>query len=521
MTIPVDSRPWRASCLVTGVRLVRVGGEPRPGRGGGEVVDVRIREGLVTQVRPALSPDRGEAVHDGGGRWLVPGLWDQHVHLQQVAMSAGRLDLAGTAGPQECLDRVAAHLATLPAAGPGAPLAAVQGWGHRSATWPRRPTVAELDAVTGVRPVVLISGDGHHGWLNSAALAWFGLPPRDGVLDEAEWFPVFHRLGDLPGAAAQAEAAYDGVLARLAARGLVGITDMELAANHTAWPARFAAGADTLRVRGATYADGLARVLELGLRTGDPLPGGGGMLTMGPLKIIADGSLNTRTAYCCEPYADDDGSAYPRGKQNVAPQELRELLARADAGDLTVAVHAIGDAAVSDALDAFETTGARGSIEHAQLMRRDDVARMGRLGVGASTQPAHLLDDRDVALRCWPDRMDRCYPHASMLAAGVDVRFGSDAPVAPADPWLAMAAAVHRSADDREPWASAEALTPAQALAASTDGQGTVAVGSRGDLALLDDDPLAVPAGSREAGAYLRGIRVAATLVAGRLVYAA
>lgn len=205
----------------------------------------------------------------------------------------------------------------------------------------------------------------------------------------------------------------------------------------------------------------------------------------------------------------------------MAPQELRELLARADAGDLTVAVHAIGDAAVSDALDAFETTGARGSIEHAQLMRRDDVARMGRLGVGASTQPAHLLDDRDVALRCWPDRMDRCYPHASMLAAGVDVRFGSDAPVAPADPWLAMAAAVHRSADDREPWASAEALTPAQALAASTDGQGTVAVGSRGDLALLDDDPLAVPAGSREAGAYLRGIRVAATLVAGRLVYAA
>jgi predicted amidohydrolase YtcJ len=209
---------------------------------------------------------------------------------------------------------------------------------------------------------------------------------------------------------------------------------------------------------------------------------------MGPLKIISDGSLNTRTAYCNEPYACRESLEFPRGKLNYSPEELTELVARAREGGLRAAVHAIGDAAVSIALDAFGASGAVGSIEHAQLVVPADVRRMGRLGIPASVQPAHLLDDRDLTHRCWPDRADRCFPFRAMAEAAVRLLMGSDAPVARLDPWLAMAAAVHRSGDEREPWNPAQSLTAQEALAASTDGQGTVGVGSRGDLVLLDDD---------------------------------
>jgi predicted amidohydrolase YtcJ len=121
----------------------------------------------------------------------------------------------------------------------------------------------------------------------------------------------------------------------------------------------------------------------------------------------------------------------------------------------------------------------------------------------------------------WPDRADRCFPLRSLLDVGVVLALGSDAPVAPLDPWLAMAAAVHRSGDEREPWNPDESLTAAQALAASTDGQPTVAVGSRGDLALLDHDPLAVHDGTAATAAHLLGVQVGATVLAGRVTHRA
>jgi len=493
--------------LVRGARLVPVGG-PAPEH----PVDLRIRGGVVTEVAPVLAPVTGEEVHEAGGRWALPGLWDAHVHLTQWGMSARRLDLSGATGPQDAVRRVRAHLDRV---GPGSSV--VQGWGHRSATWQRPPTVAELDAACGERPVVLVSGDGHHGWLSSAALRLLGLAPRAGVLEENDWFPVWSRLAELPGATETAEAGVADVVAAAAARGVVGIVDMELADNAAVWPARFAAGVRSLRVRGATYAAGLDDAVAAGLATGTPFEGGEGLATMGPLKIISDGSLNTRTAHCCDPYADADGLEHPRGVQNTSLDELVDLLSRASAARIEVAVHAIGDCAVRIALDAVERTGARGSIEHAQLVTEPDLSRMAALGVTASVQPAHLLDDRDVTERYWPDRAGRAYAFRSMRRAGVRLAFGSDAPVSPLDPWLALAAAVHRSADERAPWHPEQALTVAEALAASTDGQGTLAAGSRGDLVLLDADPLAGPAEDTGAlAAYLRAVPVAATFVAGR-----
>ncbi len=231
-------------------------------------------------------------------------------------------------------------------------------------------------------------------------------------------------------------------------------------------------------------------MIAAGLRTGDVLPGCDDRARMGPLKIISDGSLNTKTAWCCEPYAGPSPLGFPHGAPNQTPEELRELLGRATAHGLQVAVHAIGDRAVGEALDAMAQTGARGSIEHAQLVRHDDVRRMAELGVVASVQPAHLIDDRDVTDRLWPGQGERCFAFRWMLDAGVTLVLGSDAPVARLDPWLAVTAATHRSIDGREAWYADQAITLREALAASTDGWGTVAAGHPGDLVLVDEDPL-------------------------------
>jgi len=146
---------------------------------------------------------------------------------------------------------------------------------------------------------------------------------------------------------------------------------------------------------------------------------------------------------------------------------------------------------------------------------------MAELGVRASVQPAHLLDDRDLTEQVWPGRAERCFAFRWMLDDGVELALGSDAPVSPLDPWLAIAASVHRSADDRDPWHGEQALTPAEALAASVDGQPTVGVGSPGDLVLLDADPLAVGADSAVTGHALRTMSVALTAVGGRVVHGA
>lgn len=499
-----------ASFLLRGARIVPVrgsspSGSPTPAVG--VPLDVLVSDGRVVEVGERLPLPSGVEEHDADGRWLVPGLWDQHVHLGQWTMVSQRLDLTGTRSVEEVLDRLTGRLAESPE-GP------VVGWGHRSAGWSRQPTVHELDAVTGSRPVVLISGDGHNAWLNTAALRGLRLPDRDDVVAEAEWFHAYPRLSEVAGSDGTSPEAYLRTLREAATRGVTGLVDLEFDQSLDAWPEREAAGAELLRVRVGAYTDTLPEFLAAGLQTGDPLPGCGPLVTMGSLKIISDGSLNTHTAWCCTPYADSGGHGAP----NLPGAGLRVLLAHATRHGLDVAVHAIGDAAVREALGAYAETRARGTIEHAQLMTREDSRTMARLGVRASVQPAHLLDDRDLSESFWPGQTGRCFALRWLLDDGVDVVFGSDAPVSPLDPWDAMAAAVHRSADEREPWHPEQALTVDEALAASTNGLGTVSVGHPGDLVLLDADPL--PAGtSAEQAAALRSVHVAATFVDGRLAH--
>lgn len=505
--------------LIAGVRVVpAVAGAGVPsGR-----VDVLITDGRVEAVGPGL-PREGAEVHDGGGAWVVPGLWDQHVHMSQWAATSRRLDVSGTVGPEEVLARVAAHLTG--EGGPadaGAAATLVEGFGWRLGAWSSLPSTAALDAVVGDRPVVLVSGDCHGGWLSSAAYRALGVPVRPGHVEEDEWFALWARLGEIPQDERAVADALASAVSAASAKGVVGIVDLELADLRRGWPARVAAGVDGLRARVSVYRDRLEAALADGVRSGDVLDERG-LVTMGPFKIITDGSLGTRTAWCCEPYATGGDAPSSSGISNVPLDELTDLMRRAHGGGLGVAAHAIGDRALADVLSAFEASGAAGCVEHAQLARMEDLPRMARLGVAASVQPAHLLDDRDTTALVWPDRMERCFPLASMLAAGVELRLGSDAPVAPLDPWLAMAAAVHRSADDRGPWAPEQAISPADALRASTDGR-LVEAGAPGDLVLLAEDPFApVDLGdagaTAAAGARLREVRPLATVLGGRLTH--
>jgi predicted amidohydrolase YtcJ len=480
-----------SSVLLRQVRVV-----PLSGSGAAEPADVLIEDGFVTEIAPAVRP-RGVPAVDGAGRWLIPGLWDAHVHLGQWALARRRLDLSHAASPEDALVLVARAVRSG---------RLIVGTGHRAGTWPRPVTVAELDAVSAGVPVVLINGDFHHGWLNTAALDAFGLARRDTVVAEAEWFTAYPRVVALEGAPSPAD--YRKVLDAAAGQGVVGLVDFEFSAPWADWTERWHQGCDLLRIRWSPYDDQIGSVRLAGLRSGASLPGADDRLTVGSLKIISDGSLGTRTAWCHEPYADTGGFGAP----NLPGDELGVLLAAGRRAGLSVATHAIGDRAMEVALAAYAATSARGSIEHAQLTTSHAIAELARLGLTASVQPAHLLDDIVTAERVWPGRTGRCFALRAMLDQSVTVTFGSDAPVAPLDPWLAIAAAVHRGEPGSDPWHPEQAITIAEAIAASTDGN-RIAVGQPGDVALLDSDPLASDAEE------LRAMHVALTCVAGRIVH--
>jgi predicted amidohydrolase YtcJ len=486
--------------VLRGARVVPMDGSAAPAP-----VDVRVQDGRIAAIGPSLAPAPDDTVVDLEGRFLVPGLWDGHTHMTQWALSRRRLDVsrAGSAA-------AAAHLvAGRVTGGEGGAVPAgalLVGFGFRDGLWPDEPAVELLDAACGDVPTVLVSGDLHCAWLSTAAAAVLGGAPSGGMLRESEWFAVLDRLGEEPEEVTDAWV-LDACRAA-AARGVVGIVDFEMVSATGAWTRRVAAGARVVRVVCSVWPTELDEALERGLATGSALPGSGGWLTVGPLKVITDGSLNTRTAYCHDPYPGLAGMG-SRGRLEVAPAALVPLMARAVAGGLQCAIHAIGDLANELVLDAFAATGARGTVEHAQLISVPDAARMAALGVAASIQPEHAMDDRDVADRYWAGRTSGAFAFGTLARAGVRLVLGSDAPVAPLDPWVAMDAAVLRSRDGREPWHPEQRLSVGEALAASV--RSSVAVGEVADLAVLDADPNSSP---------LRGMPVAATMCAGSWTFA-
>lgn len=491
--------------VVTNARVV---GAALPLPLGDEPHDVMIAGGRIADIAPAgaLKHPSSSAVLDAGGGWLMPGLWDHHVHLTQWALRAAR----------EPLDRArsAAEAARIMAAAPVLADGRRVGTGYRDALWADEPDRLLLDAATGDIPTYLINADVHSVWLNSAALRREGHNPfGSGVLRELPAFEISRRLNAID--PERGDVLVTAAARRAAERGIVGLVDLDMAWNEEAWARRLAAGFDSLRVRFGIYPAELPRALAEGLRTGDVVRGAASdLVRVGPFKVITDGSLGTRTAACSHPYP----GTHDHGVLTVPPEELLELMTAATAGGLECAVHAIGDIANSHALDAFARTGAVGTIEHAQLVAHADLHRFARLGVAASVQPAHAVDDRDIAEHEWAAQTGLAYPLRALADAGAQLRFGSDAPVSALDPWNAIAAAMYRTNGARPAWHPEQAVPFELARAASTErGSGEDAVGIEpgtvADLALCEVDPRTADA------AELRGMRVAATLVAGRLTH--
>jgi len=496
---------------VTGLLLRRArlaGGPEAP-------VDVAVEDGRVTAVSPTgtgpADASTPAEVVDLDGRWLLPGLWDSHVHMEQQALRRRQVDVAGAASAAEAAAMVARHVAEHPP-GPGT---VVVGAGFRDGLWPDLPAPGLLEL--GDVAVCLVSGDVHTIWSNLAATRRFGLGEQDWLLREQPAFDLGVRLRSVD--EAEVDAAVAEATAAAAARGVVGVVDLEMGDAGGSWLRRAGARPLDLRVEAGVYPEDLGTALARGQRTGRPVTAHGaldaelvtgGLVTGGPFKIFSDGSLNTRTAYCYHPYA---GSGRDVGLASHEPDELVALLHLAVRSGLRPTVHAIGDRAVTMALDAYEAVardgGPRGGrVEHAQLVRPEDVPRFAALGVEAGLQPEHAMDDRDVADHYWAGRTGQAFALRSLLDAGATVLLGSDAPVAPLDPWVTVAAAVSRSRDGRSPWHPEQRITVAEALRCST--RSTVAPGQPADLVVTDLDPYAVQP------ERLRTMPVAATLLAGR-----
>jgi predicted amidohydrolase YtcJ len=435
-------------------------------------------------------------VVDGTGRTLLPGLVDHHAHLLQWASSRQRVDLSSATSARQAAELVAEAGATQGVL--------LQGANFQAALWPDRPHKSLLDNVLPDQPVALFSGDLHTLWLSSAALRMINLDHPTGVFIEDECMRLTAAL-PRPSAAVTDQWVLDATRAA-AARGVTTIADYEFADTVADWQRR---ATPHTRIRCVIAKHLLDETIERGLRTGDVV---GDRLTVGPLKIFMDGSLNTRTAYCYDPYP---GADY-HGELLESLDELLPVLREALAHGVGLALHAIGDHANTLALDAFETLGVGGRIEHAQLVTAQDLPRFAKLGVAGGDQPVHQPDDRDAADRHWAGRTDRAFPYGSLVRAGARLEFGSDAPVAPLDPWDGIASAVTRTDDDRPAWHPDQAVPVDTAIGASTGGSVTLRAGDPADLVLVGCDDLVELAPSE-----LRDLPVLLTVLDGDVTHRA
>jgi len=470
------------------------------------IVDGRIRS--VGVARHDLFGLEDLEVTDLEGRFVRPGLWDMHVHVGQWALRSARLDVSAAHSAAETVDVIRAHLAVHPQ-----PAGTVLvGQGFRDGLWPDAPHPELLEL--GGTAVALVSADVHTVWANRTALRILGLGDEHWWLREQPAFDVNVRLNTVDGATL--DSLVLAAAARAAERGVVGIADFEFDDAPGAWMRRFAAGFRGLRVRAQVYPQQLDAARAAGVRTGAVLGDSGGLLTGGRYKLFTDGSLNTRTAWCDDPYPGLEG-AEACGLPSYEDGGLLRAAREGVAAGIVPTIHAIGDRAVAEALDVFAALDipGQGRIQHAQLVRDADLPRFAALGVRASVQPEHAMDDRDVADHYWAGRTGRAFPYRSLLEAGAVFEFGSDAPVAPLDPWVTISAAVTRMRDGRDPWHPEQAVPVAAALRASQGGVDALAEGGPADLMVTDEDPLAAEP------RRLRTMPVHATMVSGEWTFRA
>lgn len=490
------SRPAASAILLEGERIIAVGDE----------------RALLAQ-----SDGKSEKV-DLRRRVVLPGLTDAHIHLQQYASGLQKVDCE-TATRQECLRRVAERARRLK---PGEWILG-HGWNQNEwipsgeGGW---PSVADLDAVAPDHPVYLTAKSLHAAWANTLALRLAGVtagtpdPENGRLLRDDRGQPtgilletameLVSRAVPAPSVEAVAQAIQEAqpALWRL---GLTGVHDFDRRPCFMALQQLHARGDLRLRVIKGVPVEDLDHALELGLGSGF----GDDWLRIGSVKAFMDGALGPRTAAMLQPYL---GEPENRGILNMDAEGLFEIGRRAVEGRLGLAVHAIGDRANHEVLNAFEQLrryerehglpALRHRIEHVQVIHPDDAGRLAELDIIASMQPVHAPSDMLMADRFWGERSALAYAWRTQLRHGARLAFGSDAPVESPNPFLGLHAALTRQRADgspgREGWYAEQRLTLPQALEAYTGGAayaagmegrlGRLAPGYLADLIVLDRD---------------------------------
>jgi predicted amidohydrolase YtcJ len=520
--------------------------------GFGWVEAIGIRDGKVAFAGSAVELETRADPHTlrvemEPGEIAIPGLTDAHLHVIDAALAMTQVDLSTAATLADGLERIAAGARRVPAPG------WIFGGGWDQRRWGAWPTAEALERVAPGRKVALHSFDHHCLWVSKAVLAAAGIDrstadpvggmvrrtadgdPEGALLENATG--LIEAIVPPPDNDAVARA-IQALGHELLALGVVGAHDPRFLApdpGNTAFDMYMGladAGDLPFRVHVGVRAEGLDDAIARGFRSGDLLGGAegrrGGRLTMGWLKLFADGTLASRTCALLEPI---DGGT-DRGMFTTPPEEMAELAARAAAAGIATKIHSIGDAAVRTSLDILAPTVSQvhlmPRLEHVQLCHPADRARFGALGIAASVQPVHLRDDAETARRDWGERAEaNAYTWRSLLDAGAVVAFGTDAPVEPIDPWPGIAMAVLRRdpswGADAAPFGPDETLTLEQALRAATVGPhltaknplgGRLVPGARADLIVL---PAAPREGGERAAAFAE-VRPRVVLLDGEVV---
>jgi len=455
-------------------------------------------------------------VEDLGGKIVLPGLIDAHVHMRQFSLGLQDIN-CDTATLSECLQRVAERARNVK------PGTWIKGHGWRQNDWAEGfGTASMLDAVAPNYPVYLTAASMHAAWANYAALKAAGIdahtddPPNGRIKRDESGQPtgiLFEEAMELVSRAIPQSTADEDVRAIHSAQeylwtlGLTGIHDFDRERSFAALQTLRERGELKLRVLKHIPVESLDHAVEVGLRSGF----GDDLLRIGAIKVFADGALGPRTAAMIEPY---DGEPENRGMLFMDSEQLSEWGQKAAIGGLNMAVHAIGDRANHEVLNAFENLRAfelenalphrRHRIEHVQVLHPDDVYRLAELQIVASMQPIHATSDMMAAEKYWGERSKYGYGWRTQLDGGAILALGSDAPVESPNPFRGLHAAVTRRRADGNPgpegWYTEQRLTLDESLKGFTSGPaylasmenkvGRLMPGFLADLIVLDQDPL-------------------------------
>jgi predicted amidohydrolase YtcJ len=498
-------------------------------------------DGRVRQLLPKgqKATQRTQFRIDGRGRTLIPGLIDAHGHVMGLGLGALQLDLSDTRSLEEAQAKIAAYAA----ANPSPRWIVGRGWNQESWGLGRFPTAADIDKVVAGRPVWLARVDGHAGWANSAAMKEAGITaasksPEGGKIEMAGRQPsgVFIDAAmALVDKAVPAplpivrDRAFRQAQEIMLANGITSVADMGTSAED--WLViRRAGDAGQLNVRILSYSSGVENLLAVAGTQPTPWLYDSRLRMVG-VKLYSDGALGSRGAWLKQPYKD---SPSERGLAFLSDATLKNLMSRAAMDGFQVAVHAIGDAANAQLLEAVgelaETYKGdrRWRIEHAQIVDPADLPRFAQHGIIASMQPVHQTSDwRMAEARMGIERLGGAYAWRSMLANGVPLAFGSDFPVEHPNPFAGLAVAISREDAQGQPpggWLPEQKLSLTQALAAFTQGGayasfaedrlGSLERGHLADFIFVDRDIFAGATPQQ-----IRETKVLETYLAGRKVW--